>query len=293
MRTTSELDVATRYTAILGPFHPVTKQMQLLAVGIMRAVPFKVQMHGKVERMMSTPLEGKSSLEDIRKRFDGDVERFSNLETGQTATIDAPLAMELISQAAVSCTANIRRVLDIGCGAGNNTLKLLQIASPFDCDLIDLSYPMLERAHARIAAVTSGKIRTYRGDFRTLDLPDKAYDVILAAAVLHHLRDDQDWELAFRKIYRMVSPGGSVWITDLVSHETGPVQDLMWKRYGAYLRSLGGEELQDKVFAYVDKEDSPRPVTYQLDLLRKVGFDHVELLHKNSCFAAFGAIKGG
>ncbi len=48
---------------------------------------------------------------------------------------------------------------------------------------------------------------------------------------------------------------------------------------------------RDKVFAYVDKEDSPRPITYQLDLLRRVDFDQVELLHKNSRFAAFGAIK--
>jgi tRNA (cmo5U34)-methyltransferase len=40
-----------------------------------------------------------------------------------------------------------------------------------------------------------------------------------------------------------------------------------------------------------DKEDSPRPVTYQLDLLRKAGFRHTDLLHKNSCFAAFGATK--
>jgi tRNA (cmo5U34)-methyltransferase len=39
------------------------------------------------------------------------------------------------------------------------------------------------------------------------------------------------------------------------------------------------------------REDSPRPVTYQLDLLRSVGFKTVELLHKNSCFAAFGGIK--
>ena len=43
----------------------------------------------------------------------------------------------------------------------------------------------------------------------------------------------------------------------------------------------------------IEEEDSPRPVTYQLDLLRKVGFDRVELLHNNTCFAAFGAIKHG
>jgi len=240
---------------------------------------------------MGTPFENKSTLEDIRKRFDNDVDRFESLETGQAATIDAPLAMELITHAAISCTVNIRRVLDIGCGAGNNTLKLLQLVSPVDCDLIDLSQPMLERAHARIVAVNSGDIRIFQGDFRTLNLPDQGYDVILAAAVLHHLRDDQDWEMAFRKIYGLTAPGGSVWITDLVSHETVPVQSMMWDRYGVYLRSLGGEEYTNKVFAYIDKEDSPRPVTYQLDLLRRVGFNRVELLHKNSCFAAFGAIK--
>ncbi len=236
---------------------------------------------------------GKSSLEEIRKRFDGDVERFSNLETGQAATIDAPLAMELVTMAAVACTANIRRVLDIGCGAGNNTLKLLQFVSPFDCDLVDLSSRMLDRARGRIAAVNSGEIRTFQGDFRTVDLPRQGYDVILAAAVLHHLRDDRDWEEAFRKIHGLTAPGGSVWITDLVSHEIGAVHSMMWERYGDYLRSTGGDEYRDKVFSYIDREDSARPVTYQMDLLRSVGFDKVELLHKNSCFAAFGAVKNG
>jgi tRNA (cmo5U34)-methyltransferase len=74
---------------------------------------------------MSTAPEQKSSLEKIKKRFDNDVARFSNLKTGQSATIDAPLAMELITQAAVRSTTNIRRVPDIGCGTGNITPKLL------------------------------------------------------------------------------------------------------------------------------------------------------------------------
>ncbi len=236
-------------------------------------------------------LDQKSSINDIRQRFDNDVERFSNIETGQTATIDAPLAMELITRAAFESVSKIQRVLDIGCGAGNNTIKLSQYVSPFDCDLVDLSQPMLERAQERISEVNPGKISIFHGDFRVMDLPEQSYDVILAAAVLHHLRDDQDWESAFEKIYRLTAPGGSVWITDLVAHETGPVQSMMWTRYAEYLCSIGGETYKDTVLDYIDKEDSPRPVTYQMDLLRKVGFHHVELLHKNSCFAAFGAIK--
>ena len=233
----------------------------------------------------------KSSIDEIKERFDKDVERFSNLETGQSATIDAPLTMELITQAAIRTTKNIQNVLDIGCGAGNNTLKLSQNKSPFNCDLLDLSLPMLEKAKERISKINSGKIEIYQGDFRKIELEKNHYDVIIAAAVLHHLRDDEDWQNTFKKIYEITAIGGSVWITDLVSHESEEVQNLMWERYGNYLVELNGENYKDKVFEYIEKEDSPRPLTYQIEFLKKVGFKEVEILHKNSNFAAFGAIK--
>jgi tRNA (cmo5U34)-methyltransferase len=129
------------------------------------------------------------------------------------------------------------------------------------------------------------------GDFRTVNLEPGSYDVILAAAVLHHLRDDADWRAAFDKLYQLLAPGGSVWIADLVAHEAPAIDQLMWQRYGAYLTELKGPEYREQVFAYIDQEDSPRPVTYQLDLLRQVGFERVDLLHKNATFAAFGAIR--
>lgn len=240
---------------------------------------------------MNTPLNKKSSLAEIRGRFDHDVERFSNLETGQKATIDAPLAMELITRAAVTTSPHAKRILDIGCGAGNNALKLLQLQNPLDCDLVDLSKPMLDCAVGRISAVNKGEVRTFQEDIRTAPLLPGAYDIILAAAVLHHLRDDRDWEETFSKLYKLTAPGGSLWITDFICHENPGVQAMMWQRYGEYLVSIGGEKYRDQVLAYTDKEDSPRPVTYQLELLRRVGFNAVEILHKNSCFAAFGAIK--
>jgi tRNA (cmo5U34)-methyltransferase len=240
---------------------------------------------------MKTPLNKKSSLSQIRERFDHDVERFSNLETGQKATIDAPLAMELITQAAVTTTPHAKRILDIGCGAGNNTLKLLERLNPLDCDLVDLSKPMLDRAVERISAVNKGVIRTFHQDIRAAQLSPGYYDIILAAAVLHHLRDDHDWEETFSKLYQLTAPGGSIWITDFIAHEDPRVQEMMFKKYGEYLESIGGKKYREQVFSYIDREDSPRPVTYQLELLRKVGFSEVEILHKNSCFAAFGAIK--
>ena len=61
----------------------------------------------------------KATIQEIRERFDKDTERFSNLETGQVATIDAPLTMDLCTEAAKYATPAARELLDIGCGAGN------------------------------------------------------------------------------------------------------------------------------------------------------------------------------
>ena len=241
---------------------------------------------------MPTPFHRKSSVDQIRQRFDADVERFSDVETGQSATMDAVLAMELVTQAAVVATVPINDVLDIGCGAGNYTIKLREATGhDFHVDLVDLSEAMLTRASERVSAANGGSIRTFAADFRNVELEDSSYDVVLAAAVLHHLRDDDDWHNVFSKIFSLLRPGGSVWIADMVAHEIDAVQAMMWARYGDYLVSLGDENYRDEVFDYIDREDSPRPVTFQLDLLKSVGFTVVDVLHKNSAFAAFGAVK--
>ena len=90
-------------------------------------------------------MKRKSSVDEIRARFDKDVERFSNLETGQTATVDAALAMALVAETAARVTPHARTLLDVGSGAGNYTLKTLQFLPGLDVTLIDLSRPMLDR----------------------------------------------------------------------------------------------------------------------------------------------------
>ncbi len=239
----------------------------------------------------------KSTLDEIRARFDQEVERFSNLQTGQTATMDAALCMELIAQAAVRTTPQATSLLDIGCGAGNYTLKLLSKMAALDCTLIDLSEPMLRRAVERIRPCTTGRVRTLQQDMLSAPLGENEFDIAMAASTLHHLRDESEWAGMFSRIFRALRPGGSFWIFDLISHE-GPIESLMRDRYGEYLSELKGggaegDRYRDTVFAYIEKEDTPRPLLWQIDQLVAAGFTHVDILHKNACFAAFGGVKGG
>src|SRR5690606_14149137 len=162
-----------------------------------------------------------------------------------------------------------------------------------DVTLVDLSRPMLNKAKERVDAVnTGGTSRILQGDFRSVDLPEQSFDVIIATAVLHHLRDDDDWRQAFAKLYSLLKPGGSFWIFDLVEQATASLQELIYtERYGRYLTSLKDEAYRDHVFAYIEKEDTPRSLMFQLDLLRETGFKDVDVLHKNLCFASFVAFK--
>ncbi|RAJ12260.1 class I SAM-dependent methyltransferase [Arenibacter echinorum] len=233
----------------------------------------------------------KSTIEEIRQRFDKDVERFSNLDTGQLTTIDAKISLELITEAAKRIAPNAEQLLDIGCGAGNYSLKMLSKLPNLECTLVDLSGPMLDRAFERVTEQTNKKVHVVKGDVREVSLKQNRYDIILAGAVLHHLRDDHDWETTFKKIYGLLKPGGCLMISDLITQDTEILSEYTWERYGDYLEELGGKDYRKKVLDYVAKEDSPRSMNYQLDLMKKLGFSKVEILHKNMCFGAFGGIK--
>ena len=233
----------------------------------------------------------KSSVADIRERFDNDVERFSNLDTGQVATIDAKISLELITEAAKRIVPNSESILDVGCGAGNYSLMMLSKTPNLNCTLLDLSGKMLEKAMERVSVATSGNVSIFQSDIRDILLPDASFDIILAGAVIHHLRDDLDWETTFVKLFRLLKPGGCLMISDLITQDTDTLNEYTWERYGDYLESVGGKDYRQKVLAYIEKEDSFRSMNYQLDLMKKVGFSRVEILHKNMCFGAFGGIK--
>jgi tRNA (cmo5U34)-methyltransferase len=157
--------------------------------------------------------------------------------------------------------------------------------------LADLSQPMLDRAVERLTNSTPNTITPIQSDIRTLALGEQKFDIIVAAAVLHHLRGEEEWLALFQKLHIALRPGGSLWVFDLITHEITAVHTLMWKRYGKYLTGLKDETYRDHVFSYIEKEDSPRSLVFQLDMLRQAGFTTVDVLHKNAAFAAFGAVK--
>jgi tRNA (cmo5U34)-methyltransferase len=241
---------------------------------------------------MPRQLHEKSTVDQIRQRFDADVERFSKLESGQQAAMDAAVILDVVARAAACHVRPQGKLLDLGCGAGNFTLRVLEQVSPLDCVLVDLSRPMLERAEQRVKAATSGSVQIVQSDIRLLSFGSASFNLILAGQVLHHLREDVEWERMFTLFHEWLCPGGILFVADFVGYDDPGIQELMLTRYAEYLADLGGPEYRDKVLAYCEAEDSPRSTKYQFDLLGKAGFTEFDVIHKNALFAAFYAKKG-
>jgi ubiquinone/menaquinone biosynthesis C-methylase UbiE len=91
-------------------------------------------------------------------------------------------------------------VLDIGCGTGGETKKLLK--QEFDVTSVDISSEMLEKAQE---VVPNGHFLPM--DVLNLQFPDSSFAGVWSARTLIHVPSDQ-LDLAMRHIHRVLQPLG-------------------------------------------------------------------------------------
>jgi ubiquinone/menaquinone biosynthesis C-methylase UbiE len=96
------------------------------------------------------------------------------------------------------------RVLEIGCGSGNNTM-LMAAATEAEVHGLDKSKGMLAKA-----AEKSSRIRFIQGDAVTLEgIADESFDVVFMVDVIHHIKDIT---LMFSNILRVLRKEGMVFV---------------------------------------------------------------------------------
>src|SRR6185295_777083 len=109
---------------------------------------------------------------------------------------DCQLLDEVVAQAAGGA------ICDLGCGPGHVARYLHERGA--NVVGVDLSPAMIERARA----LTPG-VRFEVGDMRALDVPDGAWQSIVAMYSIIHIAPESLAE-AFREMRRVLAPGGSL-----------------------------------------------------------------------------------
>jgi SAM-dependent methyltransferase len=96
-----------------------------------------------------------------------------------------------------------RRVLDLGCGSGSNSVLLALRGAQVTG--VDISTSLLSLAERRLDVNgLAGQARFTVGSAHDLPLPSASFDVVFGMAILHHL----DLKLVASETRRVLKPGG-------------------------------------------------------------------------------------
>jgi demethylmenaquinone methyltransferase/2-methoxy-6-polyprenyl-1,4-benzoquinol methylase len=178
------------------------------------------------------------------------------------------------------------RVLDVACGTGDLSLAL---AAAGDAAVTGLDFcrPMLALAESK-SRERGRVIRYVEGDALRLPFADSTFTV---ATIAFGLRNLASVEVGLRELFRVVEPGGRVFVLEF-SHPVVPglralFDFYFWRvlpRIGGLLSGSRGayEYLPDSVSKFPDQRRLA-------ELMRGIGFDHVEFENLTGGIAALHA----
>jgi ubiquinone/menaquinone biosynthesis C-methylase UbiE len=149
-------------------------------------------------------------------------------------------------------------VLDVATGGGHTALAFASIVRRVVA--YDLTEPMLSAARAHVRARGAGNVEFVAGDAAALPFRDESFDVVTCRTAAHHF---SDVAAAVRQIHRVLRPGGSLLLQDILGHDDAEASAFLlevekrrdpshvrsyraaeWK---AFLRAVGLTVIEDSV----------------------------------------------
>jgi arsenite methyltransferase len=176
------------------------------------------------------PIDVDLLREEIQKIYSAvsqDPERDFIFPTGRAwaEDLDYPPELADVPESAVQSFAGIAnpfslgriepgaRVLDVGSGAGTDSLVAAQMVGPTGSVTgIDMTPEMLAKSRASAAAMGLDNVTFIEADAERLPFDDGSFDVVISNGVIDLIPDK---DAVFSEIYRVLVPGGRVQIADI------------------------------------------------------------------------------
>jgi len=167
---------------------------------------------------------------EIRKTYAAvsrEPEREFVFPTGRTWAEDLGYPAELadVPESAVKSFAGVanpfslgtlaagERVLDLGSGAGTDSLVASRLVGPSGSVTgIDMTPEMLEKARSAAAELGADNVTFVEADAEHLPLADGSFDVVISNGVIDLIPDK---DAVFSEIFRVLTPGGRIQVADV------------------------------------------------------------------------------
>ena len=256
-----------------------------------------------------------SGFQDIERPEDLDwrswVERWDSMKSRDL--VKRKERYEIIADLVEGTLREVENVVDLGCGTGSLMAAVLERIPDVRVVGIDFDPTMLFLAEARLMPFGN------RAKIEYCDLRQPSWcaaikeqaNAVISATALHWLNPPQLAEL-YGQIARILRKGGIFLNADHVASRYPAVQRVweknrkrmrreepfthsddwngFWKEYSEAL-GIDVEELHGKILGgWEGGVKEGLPLTWHFDVLREIGFSHVDCFWRNDCDAIYGGI---
>jgi tRNA (cmo5U34)-methyltransferase len=224
-------------------------------------------------------------IESIKHHFEEEAEAFD-----KTILKLIPHYTEMIDALVLSIPFNQNApigVIDLGCGTGTAARKIKDVFPNAKISCLDIAENMINLAREKLG----GCADCYVSDFYNFEF-DKKYDVIVSSLALHHLENDDDKKMFYRKIYNALNDNGVFYNADVVLGSNDRLQELYLAKWKAFMnKTVSLDEIENRWMVNYRTEDRPTRLINHLGWLNDIGFHDVDVVWKYYNFAVYGGRK--
>ncbi|MGF1677452.1 MAG: methyltransferase domain-containing protein [Rivularia sp. (in: cyanobacteria)] len=213
---------------------------------------------------------------------------------------------EMLETVARCVPVSSRRILELGCGTGELSLKILNRCPDAQVIAVDYSPRMIEFARSKMAEAGYQRWNGIEADFgewtnnpENFDIGTE-FDACVSSLAIHHLSDEMKAKL-FQRIAKSLKSGGCFWNADPLLPESPTLAEIYnaareeWtKKQGTTIQSVrsrlasNSDSVDYSVSYGYSSQDQLATLDAHLQMLANAGFNTIAVPWKYYGLAVFG-----
>ena len=205
------------------------------------------------------------------------------------ARLGIPRYDEMLGQLVRSLPESVATILELGCGTGALTERLLERFAGVRLRALDASPQMLDVARERLAKRHPGAaVELQVAEFEALAAGPEHFDLLTSSMALHHVREKAPFYSVLRA---SLAPGGYLIFADELTALAPHVETLHWNGWLDFARRPGhlSEAQIAETLEHIEQLDHYETLPNQLALLSGAGFAEVDCVWRYLNYAIFTA----
>jgi len=190
---------------------------------------------------------------------------------------------EMIARLLEYLPRDAHRVLELGSGTGNLSLRLAESLPDAALTLVDGSDEMIALVRSRLdeaSSSPSGRVQSIVARFEELEFPADSFDLVVSSISLHHVEDKA---ALYARIRSLMTKSGRFCFADQIRGEPESNHRLNWERWLDFCREPGHctpDEI-DSLLQHAAAHDHYTTLTDHSVLLSKAGFTEIDCVWRN------------